>query len=118
MSWNEVVAADGLGGSGSGNTILWPDEDSNILVGDGVDNGTARTACVVIEPVPDEDSSVFIQPENGVAVAAAAASSSDEFIPRHVVIKILIKQHQDNIEKFDNEIGSLIDRLLMRRDCR
>ncbi|MFM7980527.1 MAG: hypothetical protein ACKPKO_14540, partial [Candidatus Fonsibacter sp.] len=81
-------------------------------------SGTARTDCAIINPVPDEDIGVSIQPENGVAAAAAAASSSDDFIPRHVVIKTLSEQHQDNIEGFDNEIGRLIDRLLICRDRR
>ncbi|MFM7988296.1 MAG: hypothetical protein ACKPKO_54180, partial [Candidatus Fonsibacter sp.] len=84
-------------------------------------SGTTRPARAIIEPVPDEDLAVFIQPENGVAVAAAASGetitiSSDDFIPRHVVVKNLTKHPQDKIEAFDSAIGDLITQLLTNCD--
>ncbi|MFM7978906.1 MAG: hypothetical protein ACKPKO_06280, partial [Candidatus Fonsibacter sp.] len=61
--------------------------------------------------MPDEDLSVFIQPQNTAAAAPAAAetsSSSHNFIPRHVVVKNLIKHHQDRIEAFDKAIWGVL----------
>ena len=79
------------------------------------------------------DLSVFIRPQNGAAVAAAAEPengvaaaaaaetitiSSDDFIPRRVVVENLIKHHQDKIEEFDNAIDRMIDQRLICRDRR
>ncbi|MFM7985618.1 MAG: hypothetical protein ACKPKO_40530, partial [Candidatus Fonsibacter sp.] len=61
--------------------------------------------------------SVFIQPEKAAA-AAATESSSNGIIPRHVIVKNLIKHHHDRIEEIDNETGSLIDQLLNNRKAR
>ena len=58
---------------------------------------------------------VFIRPESA---AAAAASCSDDFIPRSNVVKNLIKHHRAEIEKFDNAIGSLITQLYINRKAR
>jgi hypothetical protein len=67
---------------------------------------------ITFDPVPDEDLSVFIQPESAAAAAAAeptiTISSDGDFLPRGIVVKNLIKHHRAQIEKFDNAIGSLI----------
>ena len=86
--------------------------------------------------VPDEDLSVFIQPESAAAAAeptiiqqesaAAAAtaeptvtiSSEGDFLPRSIVVKNLIQHHRAQIEKFDTAIGSLITQLVINRDAR
>ncbi|MFM7983944.1 MAG: hypothetical protein ACKPKO_31930 [Candidatus Fonsibacter sp.] len=72
-------------------------------------SGAAHTTRAIISPVSDEDIGVFIQPENGVAAVAATESSSNDIIPRHVVVKNLIKHRRAKIREFDNAIGELID---------
>ncbi|MFM7985707.1 MAG: RING finger domain-containing protein, partial [Candidatus Fonsibacter sp.] len=61
-------------------------------------SGTTRMVSAIIEQDLDVDLSVFVQPESSVAAAAAAAteSSSSDFLPRHVINKMLIKRHQEN----------------------
>ena len=54
-------------------------------------SGTARTTRAIVEPVPDEDLGVFIQTENAAAAAAEPTNtSSDDFLPRNIVVKNLI----------------------------
>ena len=82
-------------------------------------SGTARTTRAIVEPVGDGDLGVFIQSENAAAAAAEPTNtSSDDFLPRHIVVKNLIKHHRVEMEKFDNAIGSLIDQLLINRNKR
>ena len=73
----------------------------------------------MIEPVPDGDLGVFTQSENAAAVAAEPTNtSSDDFLPRHIVVKNLIKHHRVEMEKFNNAIDQLIDQLLINRNKR
>ncbi|MFM7987375.1 MAG: hypothetical protein ACKPKO_49485, partial [Candidatus Fonsibacter sp.] len=76
-------------------------------------SSTARTA--IIDPDSDVDLSVFIQPQNSTAAAAAAAteSSSSDLIPRHVVIKMMIKRHQEKNDEFESDMGRLIHQLFI-----
>jgi uncharacterized membrane protein YkoI len=81
-------------------------------------NGRAIT----IDPVPDEDLSVFIQPESVAAAAAAeptvTISSAGDFLPRSIVVKNLIQHHRAQIEKFDSAIDQLLDQLIINRTNR
>ena len=82
-------------------------------------SGTACLARVTVEPDSNVDLSVFIQPQNGAASAAAAEPRSSEgFIPRRVIVTNFIKHHRAKIEEIDNTIDRMIDQLHICRDRR
>ena len=66
-----------------------------------------------LEPIPDEDLSVFIRPENA---AKPVASSSDDFLPRHVVVAHSIKHHRAKMEEHSAAIMDLITQLSTHRE--
>ncbi|MFM7980627.1 MAG: RING finger domain-containing protein, partial [Candidatus Fonsibacter sp.] len=74
---------------------------------------TTQTIRTNVEPTYDVDLSVFVQTESSASAAAAAAeiNTSDDFIPRLLVVENQIKHHRDSIEEFDNAIDSLLDQL-------
>ena len=59
-------------------------------------------------------------PHSGGDIAAVAtksvASNSDNFLPRHVVVELSIKQHRAKMEEHSTVIRSMITQLSMHRD--
>ena len=91
-------------------------------------SGTTRYSRVIVIPGNnnggnndgddnDGDVTVFIHPGN-TTTTEPVASSSDDFVPRHIVVKNLIKHHRAEMDKFDNAIDQLIDQLLINRNKR